>query len=173
MKKRILLGLLIVALGITIITILVAANKYTDLSKSDLPKQELTENQKKHMEKVLEKRSKAWKDIVCGFAINESEYYKIDISKLNEFLQGEGDIQDTKITRSIVKNAINPYMDTLPIGSQMPLVFVSHDGNEVLFTYKEADGTNVMKKSVYENNEWTLEEKGIDGEKPMKIEAGQ
>jgi len=173
MKKRIGVGILILVICVSLLIVYTAANNYTDLSKFDIPDQKLTEKQEKYMEKLLEKRGKDRKDIINGFAIEESKYYKIEINNLDKLLKGEGTKIDTEVTKSIVKNAIVPYMNTLPLHSVLPVVYVSLDGKEVLFCYKEADGTNVMKCSIYENNTWIHNEMKKSGEKPAKIEIEQ
>jgi len=173
MKKRIGVGILILVICVSLLIVYTAANNYTDLSKFDIPDQKLTKKKKKYMEKLLEKRGKDRKDIINGFAIEESKYYKIEINNLDKLLKGEGTKIDTEVTKSIVKNAIVPYMNTLPLHSVLPVVYVSLDGKEVLFCYKEADGTNVMKCSIYENNTWIHNEMKKSGEKPAKIEIEQ
>jgi len=173
MKKRIWIGILVLVICFSALFVYTAANNYSDLSKFNMPNQKLTEKQQKYMEKVIEKLSKDRKDVIDGFAIDESKYYKIEIDNLDKFLKGEGAIVDIEVTKSIVMNAIFPYMDTLPLESVLPIVFVSFDGKEVLFCYKEVDGTNVMKYSLYENNTWTHSEKKKNGEKPAKIQIEQ
>lgn len=173
MKKRIGVGILILVICVSLLIVYTAANNYTDLSKFNMPNQKLTEKQEKYMEKLLEKLNKDRKDVVNGLAIEESKYYKIEIDNLDKFLKGEGTNIDTEVTKSIVKNAVFPYMDTLPLESVLPIVYVSFDGKEVLFCYKEADGTNVMKRSIYENNTWIHNEVKKSGEKPAKIETEQ
>lgn len=170
MNKKLWIGLLVLALCMSIVFGLVTANNYNDISKPDTPNQQLSQEQKKYLEKVQEKIDKDRKDILAGFAIEENKYYKIEISKLDEFLKGEGIIDDTEITKSIVKNAVTPYYDILPMKSTLPIIYVSFDYKEVLFCYKEADGTNVIERSINENNKWLHQEKKMKGAKPAKIE---
>lgn len=128
-----------------------------DLAKKEFPPN-LTEEQKKHIEKINKKLEAAWSDIKTGFNINETQYFQVDLSKLHLFGKGQGFISDTNKTKSILKNVINPNLDNVPIGSIQPLILINFNGDEVLFCYKEADGTNVLRKSKLNNEDWVTEE---------------
>jgi len=46
------------------------------------------------------------------------------------------------------------YTDEVPLGSIVPVMYISHDKKEMLYCYKESDGTNVMKKIELDKIDW-------------------
>ena len=140
-----------------------SANGFRNLLM-DYHEEGLTEEQKLNMSKVNDRLNSAWSDIKKSFEIDEKRYFQVDLSKRKEFQEGQSVIQDKDQVESILNEVINPNMDEVPIGSIRPLILVSNDGNEVLFCYKEADGTNVLKKIIFRDGNWIKEVQRRKGE---------
>lgn len=145
------------------------ANYHKDLSVADTPKNIMTAEQQRYLDKVVERTAKVWNELKQEYNVDEIKYFQLEISKLSEFQQGEGYLEDKELTRRLVAEVIQPNISELPVGAVRPLILIAKDGNEVLFLYKEADGTDVLKRSTFMNSKW---EKDNEQRKPgEKIEA--
>ena len=172
LKKKITVGLIVSI--IIIFAIFGSAFGAGDLSKRPESNQELTEQQRNHMEKVDEKLNRGWADIKNSFKINDldqASYFQVDISNLVEFANGEGPIQDKSEIQSIL-DVINYHWESVPVGTLKPLIIIKNDGSEVLFAYKEVDGINTLNRSFLIEGKWAHDEvKKVKGEAILQIEG--
>ncbi|KXG74478.1 hypothetical protein [Thermotalea metallivorans] len=96
------------------------------------------------------------------------EYAYSDIKnslKLDENLQDYRKVtypEAIALNREIARE-IDDLDQLVPIGSIEPLYFVKNDFSEIMILYKEADGTNVMRRAKKEGNQWEKYEKKIKG----------
>lgn len=141
----------------------------TNASSQTKKQQILTEQQKQHRMKVKTNVNRALMDIIQTFEIDQSQYVQIDaITGLSEFSIGQGFIKDKNTVQRILKEVISPNLNELPIGSVLPLILISKDGNEVIFGYKQADGNNVITVNKYQDNIWVkANQKSQKGELPL------
>ncbi|KXG73609.1 hypothetical protein [Thermotalea metallivorans] len=105
-------------------------------------------------EKAKIRVNKVWEELESSYSIDTENYIQtgpgcLDI--LKEYFEPEQAF-------TIADDVISPYLKELPLGSILPLIYVKKDGTEVIFMYKEADGTNVLKKSILENKQWIRKE---------------
>ena len=102
----------------------------------------------------LEKRARieakiqdSWEDIITAFNINENEYIKIDYHDMQEIFAYYGEEYGTQL----LKNVILPVVVEQPQGSVVPILFAKGH-KEILYCYKESDGTNVLKRINIDKN---------------------
>ena len=142
-----------------------------DLSIKKTPSN-LTDRQKENRNNVMKKLNTAWVDIKKDLKndnIDTSEYMQIDLENLKLFSQGEGNISDKEKINSILKYVIYPSLKETPDGSLEPLILVNKDGSKVLFCYKTQEGSNVIKKFIFEDEKWASTSKETKGELPLEI----
>lgn len=148
MKRKHYWALFLVAASVLVFAVNSAIGS-ADLATLKAPQQQLTPEQKKLIEEVELKLNDAWNEIKTDFKVDSSQYFQLELSNLEEFRTKQSVIQDEIIIDRILTEVINPYRAELPIGSIRPLILIKNDGSEVLFGYKEADGTNVLKKAAF------------------------
>lgn len=122
--------------------------------KDNTPLENLTPEQKHRKDLVDQRVNDSWNDIKKTFGITDRDkYFQLDISNFNSFQQGKGVI-DAEQAKSIYKEIIAPYLNELPVGSIRPLILINNDGKEVIFAYKEKDGSNIVKISTKTEGKW-------------------
>lgn len=141
----------LLVIGSVLLFIVTSAIGSSDLSTLPASKQELTSEQKKLKEEIDLKLNNVWNEIKTAFNVDSSQYFQVELSNLEKFRTKQSVIQDEVVIDKILTEVIQPYRAELPIGSIRPTILIKNDGSEVLFGYKEADGTNVLKKSTFTN----------------------
>ncbi|SHJ93863.1 hypothetical protein [Paramaledivibacter caminithermalis] len=159
MKKKSIVFLLITILSIVSISGFALNERKTGWSKNHIVQNKAHEEANRQIEaKILD----AWTDIENTFGININKYYvvgELESEKLRHYFGEE--------TTYLRFNVIRPIADEVPLGSIVPVMYISHDKKEILYCYKEPDGTNVMKKIKLDEIDWrkkltSLKEKRID-----------
>ena len=95
-------------------------------------------------QKLNEQSQIVWKDIKDTFKIDEKSYKNISI----EMLYSEQSIDG--IDKEIKREVLN-YIKEAPIGSYKPFILVKNDNKEVIVTYKDKDGVNILNKMQKSN----------------------
>lgn len=127
----------------------------------------LTTEQKKNKEekklKVDRMISDAESDIIKTLNINKNSYIKIDLSDLPSFSKGTfSSFNDASFYKEAVKR-INSELMSVPEGSLEPVILANK--KEILFLYKDKDGTNFIKEYKFVGNAF---EKTSDNSKAGK-----
>jgi len=148
-RKHYCMALLVI--GSVLLFMVNSAIGSSDLSTLPTPKQQMTPEQKKFKEELDLKLKGVWDEIKTDFNVDSSQYFQLELSNLQKFKEKQSIIQDEVMIDKILTEVIDPYRAELPIGSIKPIILIKNDGSEVIFGYKEADGTNVLKKSTFSN----------------------
>lgn len=123
--------------------------------------EDIREKKEKHLTKVRE-------DIKKSFNINENDYKLITLIDMQALSNGGIVENDDKTFHEKAANVIDEATTNLPIGSIMPMIFIN--SKTLVFTYKDKDGTNIMKKYEFENGSFMKVDEQSKASKIIKIE---
>ncbi|WP_432406377.1 hypothetical protein [Wukongibacter sp. M2B1] len=114
----------------------------------------------------------AWTDIEDTFNIDINKYYVVTASDSTAIQNYFGEESS-----NIFFDTIAPLLEDVPEGSIVPVAYIRHDKKEILFCYKDPDGTNVMKTINLNDNfnknsktEKIKEIKKIKGKPQIKLD---
>jgi len=172
MRKSIISICLIVILSIVSISSFALNERKTGFLKSNNRQSSKQKEAASQIERII---LDAWTDIEDTFNIDINNYYVVRASDFkgisNYFEEEEGTY--------IFLNIVSPILSKVPQGSIVPVLYIRHDKKEMLFCYKEADGTNIMKKINLNKinldkhqkiNTNYHESKEVKGKAPMKLD---
>lgn len=138
---------------------------HKDIVNSDWYK----ELQKKTKVKVANMLNDVRLDVISTFEIKKDDYIILELKDLNDFINGKYEGFKDKLYLEQVPKVIIDGLKNRPTESTMPDIFVKKDCSEIMITYKEADGKNVLRqfslnkeKKLWEKMEKTLQGKKVE-----------
>lgn len=112
----------------------------------------VTIEQKENKVKVDKMLVDVENDITSNFNIDKFKYTKLDLKDMPKFAQGQIDkFSDLDFCQSVAK-VLNYEFKFIPEGSLKPTILVNN--KEFIFSYKDKDGVNFIKKYNFENGNW-------------------